>query len=95
MLSRSLLAAAGLSALSLLPTPRAWGGELAFQRITAADGLSSSFINDIHQDRAGFVWFATNDGLNRYDGHEFRVYRYHPQERNGIGGSCRGALDGD
>lgn len=95
LLPRRLLAAAVVSALPLLSSPPAWGEELAFQRITAADGLSSSFINDIHQDRAGFVWFATNDGLNRYDGHEFRVYRYHPEEKNGIGGSFIGALDED
>ena len=37
--------------------------------------LSNSLINDIYQDSRNFIWIATEDGLNRYDGVRFNVYR--------------------
>lgn len=49
-----------------------------FERIGLEDGLSQSVIYDIIQDRKGFMWFATQDGLNRYDGYKFRVYKSTP-----------------
>ncbi|MCB0790650.1 MAG: response regulator [Flavobacteriales bacterium] len=49
---------------------------LPFDPITIQDGLSQGMVNCIEQDRFGFMWFATKDGLNRYDGHHFRVYRH-------------------
>ena len=48
---------------------------LRFEQITTKDGLSQSTVNDILQDSVGFLWFATDDGLNRYDGYEFRVFQ--------------------
>jgi signal transduction histidine kinase/ligand-binding sensor domain-containing protein/DNA-binding response OmpR family regulator len=39
------------------------------------NGLSSSMVTDIHQDRSGFIWVATEDGLNRFDGIKFTTYR--------------------
>jgi ligand-binding sensor domain-containing protein/signal transduction histidine kinase/CheY-like chemotaxis protein len=39
------------------------------------DGLSSSLINQIYQDRKGFIWIATESGLNKFDGNKFVVYR--------------------
>ncbi len=53
------------------------GGDV-FQRITIDDGLSQNMVNDILLDDRGFLWFATKDGLNRYDGHSFTVYRNYP-----------------
>jgi signal transduction histidine kinase/ligand-binding sensor domain-containing protein len=49
-----------------------------FERITIEDGLSQNMVNDILLDRNGFLWFATKDGLNRFDGYEFVVYRNYP-----------------
>jgi signal transduction histidine kinase/ligand-binding sensor domain-containing protein len=46
-----------------------------FERITTAEGLSFPVIRDILQDQEGFLWFATDSGLNRYDGYNFTVYR--------------------
>ncbi|MFC5624229.1 two-component regulator propeller domain-containing protein [Algoriphagus winogradskyi] len=40
------------------------------------DGISQVSINDLIQDKRGFVWIATQDGLNRFDGKEFKVYKY-------------------
>lgn len=56
------------------------GQTLAFRRLTLDDGLSQSSINCIAQDAQGFMWFGTQDGLNRYDGYEFQVYRNDPAD---------------
>jgi signal transduction histidine kinase/ligand-binding sensor domain-containing protein len=48
---------------------------LRFQHINVEDGLSQSSVNHIFQDAHGFMWFATGDGLNRYDGKQFVVYK--------------------
>ena len=53
-----------------------WGMPADFERISLEQGLSQSVIESIVQDRKGFLWFATEDGLNRYDGYGFTVYRY-------------------
>lgn len=44
--------------------------------------LSSSLINQIYQDRNGFIWIATEDGLNRYDGAKFTIYKHEPNNYN-------------
>ncbi len=46
-----------------------------FRHLTIEDGLSQSSVNCMLQDRDGFAWLGTQDGLNRYDGHEFRVWK--------------------
>ncbi len=48
--------------------------EYIFKQLTDADGLSQSTIFAMLQDRDGYFWLGTIDGLNRYDGYEFRVY---------------------
>jgi diguanylate cyclase (GGDEF)-like protein len=49
---------------------------LAVQRYGFEEGLSQQGINAIVQDSAGFMWFGTEDGLNRFDGYEFRQLRH-------------------
>src|SRR4030095_2532104 len=44
------------------------------REITTNDGLSNRFVNDIQKDSRGFVWIATNFGLNRYDGNRFDIF---------------------
>jgi len=39
------------------------------------DGLSNNAVTNIYQDNKGFLWFGTYDGLNRYDGYKFKIYR--------------------
>lgn len=51
---------------------------IRFERLTLEDGLSQGHVHDIIQDRRGFMWFATESGLNRYDGHDFKVYEPKP-----------------
>ena len=43
------------------------------------EGLSQNLIFDISQDKYGFMWFGTNDGLNRYDGYSFKIYQYNSE----------------
>lgn len=58
--------------------------QLFFRRISVDKGLSQATINDVCRDTKGFVWFATEDGLNRYDGNEFRVYRHVPGDTTSL-----------
>ena len=46
-----------------------------FNHITTDNGLSQNTIEDIFKDSRGFVWFATRNGLNRYDGYSFKIYK--------------------
>ncbi len=54
--------------------PSAQAQELTFRHFTVANGLANNRINRIYQDRKGFMWFATWDGLSRFDGYEFVNY---------------------
>lgn len=47
-----------------------------FKHLATKDGLSHNQINYIYKDSRGFMWFATAGGLNRYDGYNFKVFRY-------------------
>lgn len=49
--------------------------DIRFERITVDDGLSQSSITSMIQDKFGYLWIGTLDGLNRYDGKTFTVYR--------------------
>jgi ligand-binding sensor domain-containing protein/signal transduction histidine kinase len=49
---------------------------IKFNHIGVADGLSQGTIYSICQDKFGFLWFATENGLNRYDGYTFKVYKH-------------------
>lgn len=49
--------------------------ENGFVHLTTDNGLSQSDINTIYQDKQGFMWFGTHDGLNRYDGYNFSVFK--------------------
>ena len=51
---------------------------------TADRELSSSLINKIYQDRNGMIWVATEDGLNRYDGTKFSIYKQESENDNSL-----------
>jgi ligand-binding sensor domain-containing protein len=53
---------------------------LKFTHLTTNDGLSQSNVKAILQDRRGFMWLATQDGLDRYDGNAFVVYKHNPND---------------
>jgi signal transduction histidine kinase/CheY-like chemotaxis protein/AraC-like DNA-binding protein/ligand-binding sensor domain-containing protein len=55
------------------------------ETISIEQGLSQGFISGMAQDDDGFLWFSTSNGLNRYDGYEFRVFRNDPYDSLSIG----------
>jgi ligand-binding sensor domain-containing protein/two-component sensor histidine kinase len=58
-----------------------------FTKIGTEKGLSHKKINCILQDRRGFMWFGTEDGLNRYDGRNFTIFRSEPKISAGLSGN--------
>ena len=60
---------------------------LYFNRITTQNGLSHNKVNCILQDQRGFIWMGTDDGLNRYDGRRFVVFRHEPGNKASISGN--------
>lgn len=56
-------------------TARGQTSNINFTSITSKEGLLSNSVNAILKDRQGLMWFATDDGLNRFDGTNFKVYR--------------------
>lgn len=56
-----------------------------FSHLTMDDGLSHNDITAIIQDAYGFMWFATRDGLNRYDGNKVKVYKSECSPNNSQG----------
>jgi signal transduction histidine kinase/ligand-binding sensor domain-containing protein/CheY-like chemotaxis protein len=66
-----------------------------FRQHTVADGLPSSTLYGITQDKKGFLWIATKDGLARYDGVGYKIYRYSPGDDNSLPGDVVQALHVD
>jgi len=58
--------------------------EFKFKHLSIDDGLSHSKVNVIFQDSRGFMWFGTNEGLNRYDGYDFKVFQRDPDNSYSI-----------
>jgi len=71
-----------------------WGFTQPYKavHISLAEGLSQSSVYDIVQDQKGFTWIATQDGLNRYDGNNFQVYRDEPFDTNSISSNNTSSL---
>ena len=57
---------------------------LIFNNINIEQGISQSTIEDIFQDSEGYIWLGTNDGLNRYNGYEFKHYKHDKYDKNSI-----------
>ncbi|RMD50561.1 MAG: hypothetical protein D6830_02370, partial [Ignavibacteria bacterium] len=62
------------------------------EHIGVEDGLSQSSVNSIVQDTSGFLWFGTSNGLNRYDGYEFKIYRNNPLDSSTISNNAISAI---
>ncbi|HVZ38707.1 MAG TPA: two-component regulator propeller domain-containing protein [Candidatus Kapabacteria bacterium] len=54
------------------------------ERLTTEQGLSQNSVFAIYQDREGFLWLGTRDGLNRYDGYGFMVFRHDPLDSESL-----------
>lgn len=57
---------------------------IQFDRYSVEEGLSQSSVNFIFQDSRGFMWFCTQDGLNRFDGYTFKIYRHIPGDSTSL-----------
>ncbi|MFN2223683.1 MAG: two-component regulator propeller domain-containing protein, partial [Candidatus Promineifilaceae bacterium] len=62
-----------------LPPP-APAADVKFDHLSLENGLSQSTVTAILQDDQGFMWFGTLDGLNRYDGYTFKVFKHDPTD---------------
>ncbi|MDR3693116.1 two-component regulator propeller domain-containing protein [Mucilaginibacter sp.] len=58
--------------------------DVKFSSLTVNDGLSQSDVKFIIKDRKGYMWFATDDGLNKYDGYNFTIYRHQAGDKHSL-----------
>lgn len=58
--------------------------DINFEHISIKEGLSQKTVFCIYQDKTGFMWFGTQNGLNRYDGHAFKVYNHNPRDNESL-----------
>ncbi len=77
--TRRLLRVSGtcIAMIALVTRARVWelsADQLPARAYTSADGLPMSRMNDILTDKTGFMWFATDEGLSRFDGYDFRTF---------------------
>jgi ligand-binding sensor domain-containing protein/DNA-binding CsgD family transcriptional regulator len=74
-----LMAASGL--------PGAVPSDVHFDRFSVESGLSQSAVTALFQDRLGFLWVGTTDGLNLYDGYEFTIFRHDEKDARSLSDS--------
>lgn len=60
------------------------GQNVRFSKYSTNNGLTDNVVSSILQDQKGFIWFGTEDGLNRFDGLTFKTYRANPQIENSL-----------
>ncbi len=76
---------AGLLSLLLISNTFAKDGlSPRFERLRVEHGLSSNELNKIIQDKQGFLWFASRNGISRFDGNDFRVFNHDPDNSNSL-----------
>ncbi len=68
------------------------GDNLYFEHLSVEDGLPHTNVWDILQDHHGFMWFTTEEGLAKYDGYEFIVYKHDPSDPNSLSSTAVYAL---
>ena len=75
----------GLALFCLIITSFSYGQRsYLFENISIPEGLSNSEVHTIYQDSNGFLWISTLDGLNRYDGHDVKVFKNDPNDSTTI-----------
>lgn len=81
-----LIVISSFKSFSQTPSPSSFVSEynLKFEHISMEDGLSMNPVMGIVQDNNGYLWFGTADGLNRYDGYNFVVYRHNEYDSTSI-----------
>src|ERR1041384_8118417 len=79
----------GKAAHSIDPTSNidlniAPGSIVQFEHLTIEDGLSQNAGLAIFQDSKGYLWIGSQDGLNRYDGYNFKIFKHDPDDLHSI-----------
>jgi diguanylate cyclase (GGDEF)-like protein len=81
---RALFATFAAAALAATTLQAMEARNIRFRHITPQDGLSQETLYAILQDRDGLMWFATQEGLNRYDGYEFTTFKSDPLDPSAL-----------
>ena len=68
------------------------GQRIRFTHLSTEQGLSQSRVDHMLQDRRGFIWIGTYNGLNRYDGYRFKTYKPDPDDPHSLDGLFVSAL---
>jgi signal transduction histidine kinase/ligand-binding sensor domain-containing protein/DNA-binding response OmpR family regulator len=84
MLALAIVSAAGYSSGAVVTLPVTDGHDIQFVNLSVAGEPFHSAVRSIAQDRYGFMWFATNDGLYRYDGYNLKPYRHERGNPNSL-----------
>ncbi|MGC6430286.1 MAG: hybrid sensor histidine kinase/response regulator transcription factor [Jejuia sp.] len=74
---------------------QSYSNNVVFEQIGTNDGLSQNDVNGIYQDEDGYMWFATHDGLNKYDGYNFTTYLPQSNNPKSINSNLIFTIDGD
>jgi len=73
-----------LLAIMIQPVAAQEGDLIHFEHLTVEHGLSNSAVLNVFQDSDGFMWFCTLDGLNRFNGYDFTVFRHNDDDPHSI-----------
>jgi ligand-binding sensor domain-containing protein/signal transduction histidine kinase len=87
--------AATIASVALFYSSNVSSQNYYFKHYQVENGLSNNDVRAVFQDKAGFVWFGTRDGLNRFDGYSFKVFRSDPSNPGSIGNSFIRCLAAD
>jgi ligand-binding sensor domain-containing protein len=70
----------------IVRVPIVGGGDIRFRRLSNPQNLSHVRVESIVQDAQGFIWFGTWNGLNRYDGYKYKVFKHEPGNPKSLSG---------
>ena len=87
-----LTATSAASALAAVPQRAPPGSTPHFLHLSDDDGLVSTSVSAVAQDRTGYMWIATDGGLQRYDGYRFTTYTHDPRDPASLGENVVTAL---
>ena len=84
-----------ISFLLLLISTLSFGQNIHFQAIGVENGISQPTVTSIYQDEFGIIWIGTKDGLNRYNGTDFHIFRPIENDKNSLYNNNIGTICGD